>query len=228
MIFRFVCITQIKIIKNMKKLIVLTGVLLLAYTSGQAQSDSKSVELGAKAGVNLSTISGDDFDDVDSRTSFNIGLVAEIPISERFSFQPEVFYSGQGFDILERNQDNIFDTNENIEYQLDYIQVPLLLKAYLIKGLSVEAGPQFGFKVHEEFDAEPNSDGGDLEINSDDSYVKDFETSLAFGTSYKFDSGFFLSARYTMGLTNIFKEDTLFEDVDGKNEVLQFGLGLMF
>ena len=31
-----------------------------------------------------------------------------------------------------------------------------------------------------------------------------------------------------MGLTNIFKEDTLFEDVDGKNEVWQFGLGFMF
>jgi len=212
----------------MKKLIVFSSVFLFALTSVYAQSDSKAIQLGAKGGVNLSKLSGDDFDDVDSRTSFNVGLVAEIPISERISFQPEVFYSGQGFDILERDQDNIFDTDQNFEYQLDYIQVPLLLKAYLIKGLSVEAGPQFGFKIHEEFDTQPNSDGGDFEIDEDDSYVKDFDTSLALGTSYKFDNGFFLSARYTMGLTSIFKDDTFFEGVDGKNEVWQFGAGFMF
>ncbi|MDN3492116.1 porin family protein [Winogradskyella bathintestinalis] len=212
----------------MKKLIVFTGVFLMALTSVHAQSDSKAFQLGAKGGVNFSKLTGDDFNEVDSRTSFNAGLVAEIPISERFSFQPEVFYSGQGFDIQEIDQDNVFDTDQNVEYQLDYIQVPLLLKVYLVQGLSVEAGPQFGFKIHEEFDSEPNSDGGDFEIDEDDSYVKDFDTSLAFGTSYKFNSGFFLSARYTMGLTSIFKDDTFFENVDGKNEVWQFGVGFMF
>ena len=211
----------------MKKLIVFTGAFLFALTSVYAQSDSKAFQLGAKGGVNFSKLSGDDFDDVDSRTSFNAGLVAELPISERFSFQTEVFYSGQGFDIVQ-GEDRIFNTSEDLEYQLDYIQVPLLLKVYLVKGLSVEAGPQFGFKIHEEFDSEPHSDDGDLEIDSDDSYVKDFDTSLALGTSYKFDSGFFLSARYTKGLTSIFKDETLFENVDGKNDVWQFGLGFMF
>lgn len=212
----------------MKKLIVFTGAFLFVLATVSAQSDSKAVQLGAKGGVNFSKLSGNDFEDVDSRTSFNVGLVVEIPITERISFQPEVFYSGQGFDIVERDQDNIFDTDQNFEYQLDYIQVPLLLKAYLVKGLSIEAGPQFGFKIHEEFDFEPNSDGGDIEISEDDSYVKDFDTSLALGTSYKFDGGFFVSARYTMGLTSIFKEDTFFENADGKNEVWQFGVGFMF
>ncbi|MBF8150557.1 PorT family protein [Winogradskyella sp. F6397] len=211
----------------MKKIIVLTGAFLFALTSVYAQSDSKAVQLGAKGGVNFSKLTGDDFEDVDARTSFNVGLIAELPLSERISFQPELFYSGQGFDIVQ-SEDRIFDTSEDVEYQLDYIQVPLLLKAYLIKGLSVEVGPQFGFKIHEEFDSEPNADGGDVEIDEDDSYVKDFDTSLALGTSYKFDSGFFVSARYTMGLTSIFKDDTLFENVDGKNEVLQVGLGFMF
>lgn len=212
----------------MKKLIVFTGVFLFALTSVYAQSDSNAIQLGAKGGVNFSKITGDDFDDVDARTSFNVGLVAELPISERISFQPEVFYSGQGFDVSEIDQDNVFDTDQNIEYQLDYIQVPLLIKAYLVEGLSVEAGPQFGFKIHEEFDFEPTSDGGDIEIDEEDSYVKDFDTSIALGTSYKFDGGFFVSARYTMGLTSIFEDDTPFEDVDGKNEVWQFGVGFMF
>ena len=201
----------------MKKLILCAVALISGLTLAQAQSDSKAVQLGVKGGLNSSTISGDDIGELKSRTSFNAGLVAEIPISERVSFQPEVFYSGQGFDIQENDQDNIFDTDDNVEYQLDYIQVPLLLKVYLVEGLSVEAGPQFGFKIHEEIDFEPNNDGGDIEIDSNDSNVKDLDTGIALGTAYKFDNGFFLSGRYTFGLTNIFEDGTAFENVDAKN-----------
>ena len=212
----------------MKNLILCAVALISGLTIAQAQSDSKAVQLGVKGGLNSSTISADDIGELKSRTSFNAGLVAEIPISERVSFQPEVFYSGQGFDIQENDQDNIFDTDDNVEYQLDYIQVPLLLKVYLVEGLSVEAGPQFGFKIHEEIDFEPNNDGGDIEIDSNDSNVKDLDTGIALGTAYKFDNGFFLSGRYTFGLTNIFEDGTAFENVDAKNNVWQFGLGFMF
>ncbi|PIB31727.1 hypothetical protein BFP78_07575 [Gaetbulibacter sp. 5U11] len=212
----------------MKKLILSTALFISGLALVNAQSDSKDVQLGIKGGLNSATISGDDFGDLDSRTSFNAGLVAEIPLTERLSFQPEVLYSGQGFDVREIDQDNIVDTDENIEYQLDYIQVPLLLKAYIVKGLSVEAGPQFGFKIHEEFDYQPNSDGGDIGIDSDDSYVKDFDTSIALGAAYKFDNGFFLSGRYNLGVTDIFEDGTPFEGVDAKNNVWQFGIGFMF
>ena len=212
----------------MKKLILSTALFVSGLALVNAQSDSREVQLGIKGGLNSSTISGDDLGDLDSRTSFNAGLVAEIPLTERLSFQPEVLYSGQGFDVREIDQDNIVDTDENIEYQLDYIQVPLFLKAYIVKGLSVEAGPQFGFKIHEEFDYQPNSDGGDIEIDSDDSYVKDFDTSIALGAAYKFDNGFFLSGRYNLGVTDIFEDGTPFEGVDAKNNVWQFGIGFMF
>ena len=212
----------------MKKLILITGLFIFSTTLLHAQADSKAIQLGVKGGVNSTKITGDDIDDVKSRTSFNVGLLAEIPITQRLSLQPEVMYSGQGFDVEEIDQDNMFDTDENIEYQLDYIQVPLLLKAYLVKGLSIEAGPQFGFKIHEELDFQPNNDGGDIEINEDDSYVKDFDTGLVLGAGYKFDNGFFVNGRYNMGLTNIFEDNTIFENVDAKNAVWQFGIGFMF
>src|SRR5690606_16273456 len=117
-----------------------------------------------------------------------------------------VLYSGQGFTIKSNDQDNVFDTDENVEYQLSYIQVPLLAKIYLIEGLNVEIGPQFGFKLNEEIDTEPTADAGDTEIDPDDSYIRDFDAAAAVGAGYKFDNGFFLSARYTHGLTTIFKE----------------------
>jgi len=211
----------------MKTLFLSTVFLTFTIFSVTGQADSNSIDFGAKAGVNFANIGGDDVE-TDSRTSFNLGLVLEVPISERFSFQPEVLYSGQGFDIREIDQDNAFDTDDNIEYQLDYVQVPLLLKAYVIKGLSVEAGPQFGFKINEEIDFQPTSDEGDVEIDDDNSNVKDFDTSIALGTSYKLDSGFFVSARYTFGLTNILEDEAFIQNIDAKNNVWQFGVGFMF
>lgn len=212
----------------MKKLVFAVLVTTFSISQINAQSDDSSIDIGVKAGVNFSTITGDDIDDLDSRTSFNAGLYLEIPLSERFSFQPEVLYSGQGFTIRRIDQENAFDTDDNIEYQLSYIQVPLLAKLYLVEGLSIEAGPQFGFKINEEIDTEPVSGGGDTVIDPDDSTIKNFDTSVALGAGYKFNNGFFLSARYTHGLTNIYKDDTIFENVDAKNAVWQFGVGFAF
>ncbi|MGC1631173.1 MAG: porin family protein, partial [Gelidibacter sp.] len=169
----------------MKKLFLATLVTIISATSIYAQSDNSTTQFGVKGGVNLSNITGDDVGDLDSRTSFHLGLFLEIPISERFSFQPEVLYSGQGFNL-----------NDKAEYKLDYIQVPLMAKVYIVKGLYAEAGPQFGFKVKEEVDYESGAGGGTVEVDPDDSVIKNFDTNLALGAGYKFDNGFSLSARY--------------------------------
>ncbi|WP_027125177.1 porin family protein [Gelidibacter mesophilus] len=200
----------------MKNLILATTVALLSATTIYAQSDDTGPQFGVKGGVNLSNVTGDDVNDSELLTSFHLGVFMELPISERFSFQPEVLYSGQGFAGLD---------NE-VEYQLDYIQVPLLAKVYLVKGLYAEAGPQFGFKVKEEIDYKLGADGGEIEI--DDSYIKNFNTDLALGAGYKFDNGLSVSARYNLGLTKIFKDDTLLENIDAKNSVWQFGVGYSF
>lgn len=213
----------------MKNLFLAILVIIISATTLHAQSDNTSMQFGVKGGINLSNLIGDDVGDLDSRTSFNLGLFVEIPLSGRFSFQPEVLYSGQGFTIINRGEDNIFDVGDNVEYQLSYIQVPLMAKFYLIKGLYAEAGPQFGFKVKEKIDYKPASDDGDIDIDPDNSNVKDFDTNLAIGAGYKFDNGLSLSARYNYGLTSIIKKDTpLIGDADVKNSVWQFGIGFSF
>ena len=208
----------------MKKLFLASMVGLLSATSIYAQSDDATIQFGVKGGVNLSTVRGDDIGDKDQLTSFHLGLFMEIPLSERFSFQPEVLYSGQGYNMVKNNA----FTGE-VDYKVDYIQVPLMAKIYLIKGLYAEAGPQFGFKVKEEIDFKSSSDGSDIPINADDSQIKGFDTSLALGTGYKFDNGLLLSARYTHGLTSVFKDDApLIGNADVKNSVWQFGVGFSF
>lgn len=199
----------------MKKSILIIALVLFGTTTMSAQ---EKWNFGVKGGVNFATITGDGFDSPDSRTSFNAGLLAEIPIADRFSIQPEVLYSGQGFDAEEIDQDNVFDNDDNVEYQVDYISVPLLAKFYLVDGLSIQAGPSFNFKVNEELDYEPNSDGGDF----DGDRFEDFDFGGAAGLEYKFNNGFFIQGRYTYGFSK------MIDDEDVHNSVFQAGVGFMF
>ncbi|WP_240927712.1 porin family protein, partial [Cellulophaga sp. Z1A5H] len=187
-------------------------VFMTAGSSLFAQSWSDKFQLGVKGGANFATVVGDDFNSPDSRTSFYAGLVAEAPITETFSIQPEVFYSGQGFD-LSNNNDGI-----DAQYKLDYIQVPLLLKVYLIDGLNIHAGPQFGFKVNEQIDFDPSNGGGEIDTNS----TEDFDFQLTSGVEYKFAESFFVQARYTYGFSELIK------DADIHTSYVSAGVGFMF
>ncbi|WP_010229133.1 porin family protein [Gillisia marina] len=206
----------------MKKSILLIGIAFLSLSNLSAQ---EYVMFGVKGGINSSTFSGDgfgDFDNPDSRTSFNLGLLAEIPLSDKFSVQPEVLYSGQGYDIASRNDAN------DVEYQLDYINVPVLAKLYLVDGLSLEAGPQVGFLVNSEIDSNPSGDGGDVPLDEDQ--FNKVDLSVALGASYKFRGGFFVNARYNFGLSDVYDDSYsgLFRNSDVKHSVLQGGIGFLF
>jgi len=98
----------------MKKHILVIATLLVG-TIASAQSWSDEFQLGARGGLNFSSVAGDDIDSPDNRTSFYAGLVAEAPLSERFSVQPEVFYSGQGFDL----DDIDFQLTGGAEYKFE-------------------------------------------------------------------------------------------------------------
>ena len=174
--------------------------------------NTNNVQLGARGGVNFSSVASDDVDSPDSRTSFYLGLLAEAPLSDKVSLQPEVFYSGQGFDVTDEPD------SPDVQFQVDYIQVPVLLKFYIADGLNIQAGPQFGFKVKEELDFEPGEDSGAFDSDS----IKGFDFQGTAGVEYKFASGFFIQGRYSYGFSE------MIEDVDIHNSVFSAGLGFMF
>jgi len=187
----------------MKKIILVTAMAVFVLTSVNAQD----IKFGAKAGLNFSSISGDKISELDIgiTTGFNFGVLAEIPISEKFSFQPELMYSGQGY------------AGEALDeiVALNYLNIPLMGKYYLTKGLSLEAGPQIGFL---------------LSAKNDDTDVKDaFNTvdfGVNFGLGYKFDNGLNFGVRYNLGLSDINNIDG-FTDKN-KNGVFQLSVGYFF
>lgn len=197
--------------------LLLVGIILLS-AEAQAQSDDSFNKpgFGVKAGMNYATITKGDFNEgPDARTSFYAGATAEIPlIDNSFSIQPEVIYSRQGF---ERNY-TLLGSDYKAEYQLDYINIPVLAKLYIVKGFSIEAGPQFGFKINEKIDLDTN----DGEEGNDLDEVNNFDMSFAAGLTFQFDGGLFINGRYNHSFNEVIK------DSDAKNLVIQFGLGYKF
>lgn len=196
----------------MKKSILLVAIALLGFTTMSAQ---EYVMFGAKGGVNFTNMTSDGFDDNNSRTGFHLGLLAEIPLSERFSVQPEVLYSTQGTEATR----TVMGNSVTGEYQLDYIQVPVMAKFYLLEGLALEVGPSFNFLVNEEVDVAGTTANTDLGSG--------FEFGGALGASYNFRGGFFLSGRYTQGFTDAFDSDNWDSDAVNNNG-FQVGVGFMF
>jgi opacity protein-like surface antigen len=202
----------------MKSLKIFAIGLFMLSTGIYAQDEATnkndmSPSFGVKGGVNFATVTGDDFDSPDMRTSFHVGALVELPLADIFSLQVEAMYSGKGFDFEFEGPDG-----DDAEFQLDYIDVPVLAKVYITKGLSIEAGPQFSFLVNEEIDTNPNSNSGDLELDDAES----FDFGVAGGLTFQTEMGLFATGRYTLGLSDIYK------DVDVHNSTFQIGLGYKF
>jgi len=208
--------------KLIKKITAGTMMLVAVAASAQEADNTRSMSpsFGVKGGVNFATVNGDGFDSPDSRTSFHVGALAEFPLADMFSVQVEALYSGQGF---ESTTTLPIIGSRTVEYQLDYINVPVLAKVYLFKGFSLEAGPQFSFLVNEEIDSAPNDNEGDTNTDA----AKDFEFGFAGGLTFQTEMGLFATARYNQGVTEIFKDR---ENAENKasNSVFQIGIGFKF
>lgn len=113
----------------MKKIIVFSLVLVLACSSSFAQA---KWSFGPKIGVNVTTITKMD---ADYKAGLFVGAFANYRMNNFFAVQPELVFSMQG--------DKLSDET----LKLNYINVPVMAKAYLYKGLNVAFGPQFGFNV---------------------------------------------------------------------------------
>jgi len=205
--------------------IIFINALLLCSFSMTAQetneNEDKEPEIAfntfgfsAKGGFNFATATkGAGENPPDARTSIYLGGAVEIPVVKNiFSAQAEVLYSRQGF---ERNYSYLGEEYQTL-YKLDYINIPLLAKYYVLKGFSLEAGPQFSFLINDKIG---NSLDDEERKNEE---INNFDMGLAAGITFQFNSGLFINGRYNHGFKEIFK------DSEGKNMVIQFGLGYKF
>ncbi len=191
----------------MKKLLF---VVVLALVSTAVFSQ---VKFGVKVGPNFANGSGDDFTDTDSRTSMAIGAFTKISLLEKFAFQPEIQYSMQGAKYSESGLDETL--------KLEYINIPLIFKYYIISGLNLNVGPQVGYLAAAKMKAD--YEGQTEEIDYKD-YCKEMDLGFDFGVGFDLLDKLCLDFRYNLGMSNIQDDDK----ADGANRVLQFTVGYIF
>lgn len=192
----------------MKKNLLMIVMMLLLSSSLIAQS----WDFGVKGGLNFASISGDDTSDVDSRTSFYIGGFAEVKLSDKFAFQPELLYSSQGASSSEDGED--------VDLKMDYLTIPMMAKYYVAENFSLEMGPQIGFLLSSDFELM----GVSVDFKD---YMKGVDFGLNFGLGYEFNK-FVINGRYNVGLSNIWDDEEMFGDVKNQNSVIQIGIGYKF
>jgi hypothetical protein len=114
--------------------------LLFVFVSSLSIGNGQ-VRFGVKAGLNLTDFSYSNIyygSSYQSKTNFNLGIMLSVPLSPVFYLQPEMVYSGQGATY------NDAPNNISLQYNYDYLNVPVLIKYQSAAGLFVETGPQIG------------------------------------------------------------------------------------
>ena len=183
--------------KNLLLILIIVGFTIYQAT---AQS-SKSISIGPKLGLNVSSWAGDDFN-TDSKTGIHIGAFSQIQMSEKFGFQPEIFYSAQGTKC----------GCGDAEIPVNYLNIPLLVKLDVYQRIYINAGPQIGFLLSAK-------DGDDPSAEDE---FKGTDISLALGAGYSLPIGLHFHLRYNIGLSNINSEDF---DEDTQSRVFQVSVG---
>jgi Outer membrane protein beta-barrel domain len=192
----------------MKKItLILLGLTLFTFVDAQPK-------FGIRGGYNISNLTTSgvlSYGNQQAISSFNAGLMGNLPFSDAFSLQLEVQYSGQGTDYQDNNRKG------NLRY--GYLNIPVLIKYQHESGLFAETGLQIGFPV-----STKETLNGVSVHPQNELYNNDFAWPIGLG--YQFlHSGLGIDVRYNYGLINIVKSSS---DVNVKNSVFQFDLYFLF
>lgn len=183
-------------------------IIIISFTFFIQEAISQEVELGAKAGMNVSNLGKSGYLD---RIGYHVGGTAEFLTTPFFSIMTELTYSLQGAAISRADQINL---------NYHYLNLPVLAKAYFYEDASFEIGLQYGFLLKavdkSAFYADPITD-----------QVSRNDLAAVFGINYKLDETFNFGLRFNLGITNTQKQDVIYEN-RLTNRVLQLSMGLIF
>ncbi len=205
-----------------KFLFALLFVAAISFSISFSSYAQNTTSLGIKGGVNLANFRGEDVEDFDNRTAFNLGLVLNYSVAEKVGLSLEADYSSQGAKL---DLAGIESTTK-----LDYIRTTLLFNYFMgTNEMTIRpklfVGPYLGFLTS----AQGKVGEGNYDDSSDGVYKSmDFGGSFGAGLHLKVGEKIWLTpdVRYNLGFTNIY--DAGSDDISGRNGVLSVNLGLTF
>ncbi len=203
--------------KNSNKIFFASLVLsFMSFTSAQAQE--KTPSYGFKGGLNFSNFYIDNVDDSNMLTGFNAGLYAKFPITNSIAIQPEINYTTKG-------SEQIYDNGVvqgTSKFNINYIEVPVLLVANITDNFNVHVGPYAAYMVSGKTKNDSNFGSSESELDTDD--FNKFDAGISGGLGIDVDVVNF-GVRYNYGLTKIGKDNS-FTSSDAKNSVFNVYVGL--
>ena len=194
------------------------AVMAVAALSANAQQEQGTFSLQPKAGLSVSSLSGDGWK---AKAGFTAGVEGMYQATEKFGVSAAVMYSMQGAKVKQDVVNSLLaaygfgSTTQSVKVNYGYINIPILANYYVVKGLAVKAGIQPGFLVS------ANGKAGDTSVKVKE-YCNKFDFTIPVGVSYEIANVVF-DARYNFGLTKTIKNVE-----KNKNGVFQFTVGYKF
>jgi hypothetical protein len=211
----------------MKKLffILLIAVTFSSFGQDSKSDSSKEPYFGVKAGLNL--INSSNYDGGHHLNfGYQIGGTFTIPMSSKFSFQPEMLIQSIGTTTKYTNVYSNGTTSEEYKYRNVYLQIPLDFKYAITNYGDIEFGPNVSIALSGKkvFHAEYNLDG--TLTTYDNSYnntsnLKKIGFGFNIGTNYAISSNVYTGLRYTLMIGNDIKKTM-------DNSIIAFSVGYNF
>lgn len=219
----------------MKKLfliITVCAVCTLTASAQRARSSSTSffstekadapVTFGIRVGLNLANMV--DKDDkvsykTDTRTSFNAGVMVDIPLLQSIYLQSGLYYTSKGF----KDKGDDWKTTASA----DFIELPILASYRYDFGdaaqLQFNFGPYFAYGIGGKWKEE----NGNKEYSDDffDDDTHKFDMGLQVGGGVTISQHYYIGVAYEWGLTNLWKDS---DDDSLKSKNLMINVGYTF
>ena len=174
----------------------------------------ETISFGVKGGPSITGFRSGETT-ITSNIGFNFGGLAELKFNETIALQTEILFSRCGGSIDNTNSPSVIT-------KLDYLQIPIQGKVYLMRWLSVDVGPQIGFLLRKKGELDDgisnNQNGPEIELNN----VNQIDLSLTAGLGFKIKNKFLIQTRYNFGLSKVF------EDREYKNSIINLSFGYYF
>ena len=188
----------------MKKTLIFLPLFVLFALAGTAQG----FHLGAKLGANMDKIAGKSFSD-EFKLGYHLGGFVEIDFSKTLGIQPELLFSQTNTKVTD-DLDDLLQPGDEIN--LNYLNIPILLRINASKLLTLHVGPQFSILMNKD----------DNLLENGEAAFKSGDFAMVAGAQLNLGS-LRVYGRYNIGLSDI-------SDIDNqdswKSQQIQFGIGL--
>ncbi len=221
----------------MKKQFLLLATIAIS-TLAMAQSKTS---FGIRGGLSSADMKGEAVDNLQNLLDVTDGMVstrsiaglfggvyASIPLSEKLSIEPGLYYTQKGYEIkgsLDLKGIEFLGANAKAQLKSHYIDLPVLVKANF-NGLQLFAGPQVSYLSKADLKTTAGILGFNLlnkTLDATDQFNR-WDASITGGVGYQFKNGFNVTAAYDHGLSKVDANKNL----DSYNRSFKVGVGFSF